>query len=1193
MLVCAVGVLCGALAAPAGAAKTCPGDEDDQDPAPYMTVTAPASVTAGESFTLEVEGWNYGAPGDKYSTISVSAPQLDGPNDEERARVVSDTFAYTTIKNAGETVWDDEGNAQVADYLLVEGGTLADDSWCEAGQRSLTAEFTPRESGTFTLYVRTTVDMDGETVTYPYPGNHDGTTDQQGFRVKTVDVNVEPKAEINATITNTEFESEDYERGDTVEGSVTVENTGDRRHTYYVGYSLYDPFGKVYNSDAATTVTLSQGESQSLGLDWEVPEGVRAGAYDPRVSVWQESNPNDLDNRVADFRGEGNITVREEPSIDANITETDIDDGEYRDDEGVDASVQVENTGNREHTYFVGYSVTGPDGAVYDIPGETVTLAPGSTEWVDLEWEIPADVDAGAYDARVSVWKESDPTNLWTRLADVDRDDHFEVRPQETVVFTVSKAASMEGFEVEGEPISGATIEMRGYDYTADEDGEVRVEFPVDNYAYTVSAEGYESESGTLRMTANSGTQYEYIALEREGVETLTVDVVNGTGEPLAANTYDITVDGDQVTPDARGQVRLETGEHTVAAIPTGFGETKGVERVEKQVTVDDDGASVRLTAIPKGYTLAVDMPETGGGVSVADNDRQATDVAAQYDAGTQVTVTAEPAVGHTFDHWEGDYPESQQTSETLLLSMDENIEVTPVFERVDGDMTVVAYNPEQERFNNYTVSRTADMSFDSARASPPEGSTWADVSPPPSEYSNKRTDVSPADEYPWSAVGQIQYGWSGTCTATVIEGNHILTAGHCVYEDGEWKDLENIQFFPGRDGSDLPFYSQQSTGFEVKYVQTYQKWVDSQNRAYDIAVLTIDRDIGAETGTFGYEGRPALDQLYTSDDLHLTGYPSGDAFYVETINNQWDLIAEGQGTGIIAEPECWGNNMCLQVATGSGVDELIYGGYSGGPVWHSDESGRPAVISVFAAGPKGLGKEIADPIKDGVAVRISTARFNTIGQMVRNGNQVNVPPDVTATATPNPTRVNEEVTFDASKTVDTDGEVVTYAWDFDEDGVAEQSTSSPKVTYAYTTAGEFAVNVTAMDDDGDTASAEVPVTVEQRQQGSLEALNITAGSISKCGQLCRDVSYTVINPTDEAVTDLQVNATISSGGQTVWKGNRTFAKIPPGRTPVTATVDLDPSKALIVQENDGQVTVVLEVTAGGETRTFRFEREV
>jgi len=66
---------------------------------------------------------------------------------------------------------------------------------------------------------------------------------------------------------------------------------------------------------------------------------------------------------------------------------------------------------------------------------------------------------------------------------------------------------------------------------------------------------------------------------------------------------------------------------------------------------------------------------------------------------------------------------------------------------------------------------------------------------------------------------------------------------------------------------------------------------------------------------------------------------------------------------------------------------------------------------------------------------------------------------------TPSNPRAGQEVTFDASLTFDFDGEVVSYEWDFDNDGVIDAEGIT--VTHIFETSGQFEVTMTATDDDG------------------------------------------------------------------------------------------------------------------------------
>lgn len=104
--------------------------------------------------------------------------------------------------------------------------------------------------------------------------------------------------------------------------------------------------------------------------------------------------------------------------------------GSYETGETVFSRVVVQNTGQRKHTYFVGYSVIGPDGREYHNGGTTgtkVTLDPGERASVPLEWRVERGVPAGPYDTLTIVWAESDRSKLETELDEGLVKDVFEV----------------------------------------------------------------------------------------------------------------------------------------------------------------------------------------------------------------------------------------------------------------------------------------------------------------------------------------------------------------------------------------------------------------------------------------------------------------------------------------------------------------------------------------------------------------------------------------------------------------------------------------------------------------------------------------------------------------------------------------------------------------------------------------------
>jgi PKD repeat protein len=88
-------------------------------------------------------------------------------------------------------------------------------------------------------------------------------------------------------------------------------------------------------------------------------------------------------------------------------------------------------------------------------------------------------------------------------------------------------------------------------------------------------------------------------------------------------------------------------------------------------------------------------------------------------------------------------------------------------------------------------------------------------------------------------------------------------------------------------------------------------------------------------------------------------------------------------------------------------------------------------------------------------------------------------PPSASLTASPSSPTVDETVTLDASGSTD-DGTIVSYEWDFDDDGTVERTTDTPQTTTSYTTAGTYVASVTVVDDDEAEATATTTVEVER-----------------------------------------------------------------------------------------------------------------
>jgi PKD repeat protein len=70
---------------------------------------------------------------------------------------------------------------------------------------------------------------------------------------------------------------------------------------------------------------------------------------------------------------------------------------------------------------------------------------------------------------------------------------------------------------------------------------------------------------------------------------------------------------------------------------------------------------------------------------------------------------------------------------------------------------------------------------------------------------------------------------------------------------------------------------------------------------------------------------------------------------------------------------------------------------------------------------------------------------------------------------------VGDTISFDAGESIDLDGTIVLYEWDWNSDGVYDYSSTSPTASHAYYNPGLYTVTLRVTDDDGltDTATAE------------------------------------------------------------------------------------------------------------------------
>ncbi len=88
-----------------------------------------------------------------------------------------------------------------------------------------------------------------------------------------------------------------------------------------------------------------------------------------------------------------------------------------------------------------------------------------------------------------------------------------------------------------------------------------------------------------------------------------------------------------------------------------------------------------------------------------------------------------------------------------------------------------------------------------------------------------------------------------------------------------------------------------------------------------------------------------------------------------------------------------------------------------------------------------------------------------------------NRPPSVRLLGRPFPARATRKERFNPATATDPDGEIVLYVWEFG-DGTVVRSTAR-STWHRFTSAGEYTITVTVVDDRGATASASILLVVE------------------------------------------------------------------------------------------------------------------
>lgn len=219
-----------------------------------------------------------------------------------------------------------------------------------------------------------------------------------------------------------------------------------------------------------------------------------------------------------------------------------------------------------------------------------------------------------------------------------------------------------------------------------------------------------------------------------------------------------------------------------------------------------------------------------------------------------------------------------------------------------------------------------------------------------------ERLDLAATSVYPLSAIGQIEFrkvpgGDLYICTGYLIDGNSVLTAGHCSFDSITHEQIFAATFYAGRERNNgavvNPFGA-----CTVASMWAPDKWIEDANPAHDYSVQQLGScDLSESAGSFGLftlEGTNA----FAGRRLRVEGYP-GDQSY----GSRWKMVDEVDRNSV--------NNLYYPMDT--------YGGQSGSPLfkWNRPSCGGPCSAGVHAYGAGGNPPMNSGPMM--TAGRIST----------------------------------------------------------------------------------------------------------------------------------------------------------------------------------------------------------------------------
>ncbi len=609
--------------------------------------------------------------------------------------------------------------------------------------------------------------------------------------------------------------------------SYQVENNGNTEETYDLDADA-DQTNWIAES-SIVEITLDVGSKETIDVEVTIPEDV--GGETSTVTLTAESQS---DSAVTDSDSM-QVTLEEDIGVmvHAPQDQTESDTGTHT------YIYEVENTGNAEDIYELSASAEKTDWSASS--PSTVTVSPGETEEVNVEVEIPSDVEdleSSDITLTASSQKDTDVSHSDSMIVSYDQ---AEVR--EVVVIAQSDVTEdgpgtyTYDFEVHNtgnvEDTYDISVYETGWDIDAPEEISVgQGDIETVNVDVTIPEGAEDGDSIEVTLTAES---------QEDSDVSDTDSMVIGLNVEISE--YQLTIEageGGTTEPEPGDYTHQEGAEVVVEAIPDEgmyFTEWTGDhESKEKKITVTMDGdkelmanfgpigEDERLLTIQREGEGTTD-PEPGSYV---------------HEEGEEVKIGAIPADGWSFSHWSGDIDDAQKEDAEITVVLEEDIDVTAHFEEVEIWVEILTPR-EGDVFGETAV----ELEWDSHNVYSHEvrltGGEWIDVDEATTYEFEDLDHGHHTIEVRATGWGVSVHDIINITVDTVPPELEILSPGqgekvtqpNVVVEWEGSDDMSGIHYFELRIDDGQWIYLENETDYRLE---------DLEDREYDVTVRAVDR---------------------------------------------------------------------------------------------------------------------------------------------------------------------------------------------------------------------------------------------------------------------------------------------------------------------------------------------------------------